>query len=151
PGSVLMSQPVKETILANPSLFHIVTLIRIDRFESLLSGHPNCALVKSVCEGLREGLWPFATISPNDPLTNDSAHCELDESGAAFVWAQRDLEIAEGRYSKAFRMDLLPGMHSPPIHVVPKPHSDKFCLINDHSAELHSLNLWISKTDAPPR
>src|SRR5882724_9772461 len=38
-------------------------------------------------------------------------------------------------------------MFSPPIDAIPKPHSDKLRLINDHSAGIHSLNSWIKKED----
>ncbi|KAF8587667.1 hypothetical protein K439DRAFT_1614201 [Ramaria rubella] len=39
-------------------------------------------------------------------------------------------------------------MYSLLIHAVPKPHSDKLHLINDHSASPFALNSWISKSDA---
>ncbi|KAF8573412.1 hypothetical protein K439DRAFT_1625101 [Ramaria rubella] len=41
-------------------------------------------------------------------------------------------------------------MYSPPIHAVPKPHSDKLHLmiINDRSAGPFASNSWISKSDA---
>ncbi|KAF8587540.1 hypothetical protein K439DRAFT_1614295 [Ramaria rubella] len=39
-------------------------------------------------------------------------------------------------------------MYSQPIGVVPKPHSTKLRLVNDHSAGPYSLNSWISKEDA---
>ena len=45
-------------------------------------------------------------------------------------------------------IQLLPGMYSPPINAVPKPHSCKLQLINDLSAGLFSLNLWIKREDA---
>ena len=44
-------------------------------------------------------------------------------------------------------IQLLPGMYSPPINAVPKPHSCKLQLINDLSAGLFSLNLWIKRED----
>jgi hypothetical protein len=50
------------------------------------------------------------------------------------------------------RSDLLPGMYSTPIHVVPKPHSTKLRLIVDHSAGSYSLNSMIDLSDtAGPR
>ena len=59
------------------------------------------------------------------------------------------MEIKLDCYSVTFSPDLLPGMFSPPIDAIPKPHSDKLPLINDHSAGIHSLNLWIKKEDGP--
>jgi hypothetical protein len=53
---------VRETVSAHPNLFEIVTLIKIETFESLLADHPNPAFVKSVCDGLRYGFWPWANF-----------------------------------------------------------------------------------------
>jgi len=46
-----------------------------------------------------------------------------------------------------FSPDLFLGMFSPLIDAIPKPHSDKLCLINNHSASMYSLNSWIKKED----
>ncbi|KAF8579527.1 hypothetical protein K439DRAFT_1273448, partial [Ramaria rubella] len=147
PASVRMSIPINQTINSHPHLFCIVTPIDVDKYEALLSPHPNQPLVASVCHGLRKGFWPFTSINPNHPITNDPNHQELAESATEFICSQRDIEIAEGQYSPSFGSDLLTGMYSPPIHAVPKPHSDKLCLINDHSAGPLALNSWISKLD----
>lgn len=42
-----------------------------------------------------------------------------------------------------FGPDLLPGMYSMPLHVVPKPNSSEFCLVTDHSFCPYSLNSMI--------
>ncbi|KAF8574503.1 hypothetical protein K439DRAFT_1624271 [Ramaria rubella] len=68
------SDPVNQTINSCPDLFRIVTPIDVNKFEALLSPHPNRPLVDSVCLGLHEGFWPFAAINPEHPLTNDSTH-----------------------------------------------------------------------------
>ncbi|THH15240.1 hypothetical protein EUX98_g9495, partial [Antrodiella citrinella] len=60
-------------------------------------------------------------------------------------------EELAGRYSAPFNFDLLSGMYSMPIHAVPKPHSDKLRLINNHSAGPHSLNSFIDKDDVGMR
>ena len=52
---------VTTTIHDNEHLFDIVTPINIDRFQSLLSNHPNQPYVRSVLKGLREGFWPWLT------------------------------------------------------------------------------------------
>ncbi|KIJ55729.1 hypothetical protein M422DRAFT_132720, partial [Sphaerobolus stellatus SS14] len=46
------------TISMHKDLFKIVTPIKIDRLNALLSSHPNQLFVKSVCRGMREGFWP---------------------------------------------------------------------------------------------
>ena len=60
---------------------------------------------------------------------------------------QRDEEIRLGRFSDAFSV-LSPGMTTIPLWVVPKPHSDKFRLVVDHSAGDYSPNSFISPDDA---
>ena len=54
-----------------------------------------------------------------------------------------DIEVALVRFSPAFGPDLLPGMTSIPIGVVPKPHSDKLCLVVDQSSGDFSPNSLI--------
>ncbi|KAF8574785.1 hypothetical protein K439DRAFT_1264304, partial [Ramaria rubella] len=139
------SVPINQTLNLRLHLFSIVTPIKVDKLEALLHSHPNQPLVNSVCWGLREGFWPYASVNPDHPVTNDSIHRELNEPAAEFIRVQRDIEITEGRFSTSFGTDLLPGMYSPPIHAVPKLHSDKLHLINDHSAGPFALNSWISK------
>jgi hypothetical protein len=71
-ASVCHDHAAAQTIAHNPSLFRIITPINLDRFESLLSTHPNChPLVDSVCRSFREGVWPFATINSATPATFD--------------------------------------------------------------------------------
>jgi hypothetical protein len=49
-----------KTIETRPDLFKIIMPINVDRFEELLTTHPNCPFMESVCRGLREGFWPWA-------------------------------------------------------------------------------------------
>ncbi|KAF8585148.1 hypothetical protein K439DRAFT_1646686 [Ramaria rubella] len=138
PTSELLPSPANDTILSCPDLFRIVivTPINVDHFEQLLMYHPNPALVHSVY------------INPDDPITFDFSKRKLDEAGAVFLREQRDVKIKAGRYSESFGHELLPGMYSLPIGAVIKPHTTKFCLVNNHSAGPHSLNSWISKEDS---
>ncbi|KZS92195.1 hypothetical protein SISNIDRAFT_400947, partial [Sistotremastrum niveocremeum HHB9708] len=140
---------IQRTLRDNPSLFKIITPINVDRFEQLLASHPNRPLVQSVCAGFRDGFWPFARYNLCDyPETLDLSDRPLkDERHTLFVEDQRDEELRKGRFSPSFGKDLLPGMYSMPIGVVPKPNSDKFRLVNDHSAGDHSLNSMIAKED----
>jgi hypothetical protein len=145
PPDVLCDERITSTLATRPDLFAIVTPIDTERFRSLLTSHPNQPFVESVCVGLREGFWPGAELAGLDlpdvwdcsaaPL-RDPAHVEF---ARAYALAEQD----KGRYSAAFGPGLLPGMMSQPVHVVPKPHSNKFRLVNNHSAGDFSLNSMI--------
>ncbi len=145
PASIRNDPVINATLDARPDLFRIVTPINVDAFASLLDDHPNQPFVRSVLKGLREGFWPFADAKPSEyPDTWDEARNPPDDDSARnFLRAQRDEELRLGRYSPSFGPDLLPGMYSMPVHVVPKPHSNKFRLVNDQSAGAFSLNSMI--------
>jgi hypothetical protein len=151
PESVLRDHAAAQTIANHPALFKIITPIDVDRFQFLLSSHPNRPLVESVCRSLREGVWPFAVVDESAPITFDFSEQDVSPAGLDFLREQRDVEISCGRYSPAFGTDLLPGMYSTPVGVVPKPHSDKFRLINDLSAGPHAPNFWIARDDSTVR
>jgi hypothetical protein len=137
------------TIDNHPELFKIVTPINVDKFEAYLINHPNRAYVDSVCLGLRDGFWPWATHDdPNLWRTYDNSHRSINQAERMnFVREQRDEEIKLGRWSPSFGSKLLTGMYSSPIGVVPKPHSDKFRLVNDHSQEPYSPNSMITSNN----
>ncbi|RDX39626.1 hypothetical protein OH76DRAFT_1325359, partial [Lentinus brumalis] len=145
PFSVRTNPVINKTLSEHPDLFSVVTPIQVDRFEALLADHPNQPFVQSVTRGLREGFWPFADEKPPEyPETWDEVRPPLAEERARqFLRDQRDEEIRLGRYSPSFGPNLLPGMYCMPVHVVPKPHSDKFRLINNQSAGKFSLNSMI--------
>ena len=145
PLSELQDEVVNKTIRENPHLFRIVTPIQVGIFESYLTTHPNQVFVHSVCQGLREGFWPWAsTQKPGYPVINDEAKpAPVDERKADFLRSQQDIEITKGRFSALFGHDLLPGMYSMPIYAVPKPNPSDFCLVTDQSCGKHSLNSMI--------
>ncbi|KAL1695676.1 hypothetical protein GGG16DRAFT_40467, partial [Schizophyllum commune] len=147
PENERQNEVALRTIRENPHLFDIVTPIQVDRFEELLVGHPNRALVDSVVRSLREGAWPWAdTSDPTLPTTWDNMTQPLSKpEDIAFACEQRDSEVALRRFSVPFGPDLLPGMYGVPVHVVPKPGSSKKRLVVDHSAGKHSLNSMIPK------
>ncbi|THH17333.1 hypothetical protein EW146_g3442 [Bondarzewia mesenterica] len=64
--------------------------------------------------------------------------------GLAFVKEQCRQEERLGRFLAPFK-DLLPGMYSMPIHAVPKPHTDSFQMVVDHSVGNYSLNSLIDR------
>jgi len=145
PLSETLNPIALKTIAENPSLFRIVTPINIDRFEKLLSDHPNPPFVDSVCTGLREGFWPWAdTLKDGYPSSFDGARpTPSDSRKAAFIREQRDVEIEKDCFSPVFGRDLLPGMYSMPAHAVPKPNSSDLRMVTDHSAGPYSLNSMI--------
>ena len=100
-----------------------------------------------MCRGLREGFWPYAKIDPDAPKTFDYSKRDLDDIGAAAVRDLCEEEIKASRYSEPFGPDLLPGMYSQPIGVVPKPHSADLCIVIDQSVGPHSLNSWMLKSN----
>jgi hypothetical protein len=145
PSSEQLMHPVmRATIMAHPELFTIITPIKIEVFEHLLQDHPNQPFVKSVCDGLRYGFWPWADIwKPGYPDELDLSQPQTDPSRAKFLDDQRHHEINKGRYSRSIGSSLLPGMYCMPIYAVPKPHSTKLRLVNDHSASKYSLNSMV--------
>ena len=145
PQSALDDEPVSKTIRENPHLFKIITPVQIDVFESYLASHPNRNFVQSVCDGLREGFWPWAvTPSPGFPtVCDESRPTPTDESKADFLRAQRDVEVAKERFSPPFKHELLLGMYCMPIYAVPKPHSTDLRLVTDQSYVKFSLNSMI--------
>ena len=119
--------------------------VNVDHFETLLVDHPNQVFVKSVCRSLHEGFWPFADTKHGDyPTTWDFSDWKPKSlEHAEFITKQIVTEVEKGWYSKDFGPDLLPGMYSLPMHAVPKPGTDTFCLINDQSAGKFSPNSMI--------
>ncbi|KIY52462.1 hypothetical protein FISHEDRAFT_35298, partial [Fistulina hepatica ATCC 64428] len=151
PANELMNVTATDTIASFPHLFAIVTPINVDTFELFLHDHPNRSLVTSVCRSLREGFWPWAsTASRNYPTTYDNAEgyrTLTDPVHIAFTREQCATEVAAGQFSSSFGPNLLPGMYSVPMWVVPKPHSNGLRLVVDHSASEFSLNSIIPKDE----
>lgn len=146
PLSKLTNAVSSATILSNPLIFRVTTLLNVDIFEHLLADHPNCPLVEWVCHGFWEGLWPGANTSAIVvPKTIDYSNHPLDEAAAKFVWTQRNKEITAGRYSNSFSKHLLPGMLCSPIHAIPKPYTTKLRLVNNHTISEFLPNSFINK------
>ena len=145
PENELNNEGARATIRHHPHLFQLVTPVNIDRLEYYLSLHPNHALTCSIILGFREGFWPFAIMenSPRPSIVDNSSCIIKDPAHIQFVREQRDYEIQLGHFSPSFGSDLLPGMTSIPISVVPKPHSDKLRLVVDQSSGDYSPNSFI--------
>jgi hypothetical protein len=144
PQSELDNTVANETIHAHPELFKIVHNIKVKKFQELLQDHPNQAFVQSVVLGLTEGFWPWAEKQDGYPVTHcEHQHPPKDDKERDFLLAQRDKEVAAGRFSKPF-VDLLPGMNVVPVHAVPKPVNN-FRLVVDHSAGVYAINSMIDR------
>ncbi|KAF7973479.1 hypothetical protein HWV62_15086 [Athelia sp. TMB] len=136
----------RDTIHRHPLLFSLISPIRVDVFESLLKAHPNQPFVHSVCDGFRQGFWPWAKEDPNRPSTWDNSNQPpKNDAHTAFILTQRDEELRLGRFSPAFGPGLLPGMSSIPIWVVPKPRSDKLRMVVDPSDGIWAPNALIPR------
>ncbi|KAF9543882.1 hypothetical protein CPC08DRAFT_622554, partial [Agrocybe pediades] len=142
-----LNDPImSKTINDNPHLFKIVTPIKVDVLREYLSEHPNQAFVESILHGLSYGFHPWPDYhKPNYPsIVDESRPFPDDPLRAEFLRDQCKIEIEKGRFSESFGPDLLPGMYSMPVHAVPKPNSDDFRMVTDHSAGRHSLNSMIN-------
>jgi len=150
PGDRDFSNTALSSLNSHPDLFAVITPINIDIFRELLQDHPNRLFVDSILRGLSEGFWPCAdTAMDGYPLTWDNSFRPLkNEEHQAFVQQQVDEEVRLGRFSHPFGPDLLGGMYSTPVHVVPKPNSSKLRLVVDHSAGEFSLNSMINLDDS---
>ncbi|KAI0039985.1 hypothetical protein FA95DRAFT_1684034, partial [Auriscalpium vulgare] len=149
------SDPVAlSTLRDHPSLFQIVTPINVDRFEALLTSHPNRPFVESVLRGLREGFWPFAEGDPDAyPEVRDFPERHLSPEDLEFAEAQCLEEERLERFSPPFGSPggrLFPGMCNVPVHAVPKK-SGKLRLVVDHSAGEFSPNSHINHDDVHVR
>jgi hypothetical protein len=133
PRSALDDEVANKTINENQHLFKIVTLVHVDIFEAYLTTHPNQPFVKSVCDGFREGFWPWAEMpKAGYPITNDeSKPAPTDARKAEFLRSQHDIELAKDRFPPPFTHGLLLGMYCMPIYAVPKPHSENLRLVTD--------------------
>ena len=133
------------TILDQPDLFKIICKIDINTFEKLLTHHLNHSFIDSLLVGLYEGFWPFADMTKEGypKLWDGLWHLPKSEQECDFLEEQVQTKIATEHFLELFRTELLPGMYSPPVHIVPKPDSDMIHLVVDHSSGDFSPNLMI--------
>lgn len=150
PPNELGNQVALATITSHPHLFHITTPINVDRFQAMLTPHPNRDLVVSVCRGLREGFWPWAIAahSTASPIVDNAALQKIgNPEHTKFIQEQRDEEVALQRFSELFD-SLLPDMTTIPLWVMPKPHPEKLRLVANQTVGDFSQNSFISLEDA---
>ena len=127
------------TICDCPNLFKICCQINIKQFQKLLTHHLNWPFVESVIVGLQEGLWPSTDSMKDGYLKSWDGSCWLleTEKEHLFLKEQVDMEINAGHFLALFRMELLLGMYSLPVHMVLKPESEMMQLIVGHSMITH--------------
>ncbi|KAH8919586.1 hypothetical protein BT69DRAFT_1352992 [Atractiella rhizophila] len=143
PPRSFMEDPVAwATIRAYPELFKVWTPINLEYFESQLSSHPNPAFVESVLTGFREGFWPHAVSRPQ--VMEERRNHGTCDINMEVLRSMRDEELQEGRWSPPFE-NLLPGMTTSPLGLIPKKDSAKFRIITDQSYGESSLNSLIDK------
>ena len=150
PSPMAESDPVGQVMILNwPDLFKIICKIDVNTLERLLTHHPNQGFVDSVLVGLCKGFWPFADMMKEGYLKLwDGSWClPKSEKEHDFLKEQVQTKIATKHFSELFRMELLLGMYSPPVHAVPKPDSDMMCLVVDHSSRDFSPNSMITRED----
>src|SRR5882724_11230954 len=93
PISKLHNPVPNSTITSHPHLFKIITLVKVDRFEQLLATRPDQSLIQSMCQGFREGFWPFAFFAVNSTDTWDGSAHVLKGPNLDFALNQHDKEI----------------------------------------------------------
>lgn len=157
PRSEFKNPEVQKTLNQHRHLFKIITPIKVDRFEFLLSTHPNRRFVESVLKGLREGFWPYANTGwdSNYPTSLDLRHsfrqAPPGEDEAIFLRNHLHNERSKERFSPTFGSNILSGMYATtPVSVVPKKEPGKYRLINNQSfGQAFSLNSMVQRADIP--
>ena len=149
PVAALRDDVRTKIILDHPELFKITFLIDDNTFENMLADHPNQPFIQSVLVGIHKGFWPFAdTTKDRYPKTWDRSSRPLKtDDKRNFLTSQVQIEVKVGRFSPSFGTNLLPGMYSPLVHVVPKPDLDTLCLVVNHSTGDNNLNSMIACED----
>ena len=59
PAHLFENSEIQSTLRAMDNYIEVKTPFNVQKFESLLSDHPNQPFIHSVMIGLREGFWPF--------------------------------------------------------------------------------------------
>lgn len=120
----------------------------MDRFEAMLSDHPNQPFIRSVMSSLHYGFWPFDKGDWHDEHDKIIQNYSTKEEDFQAIQAFCDDEIQACRWSDPLpNHNLLPGMKLSPIFVVwlrGKPH-----VVSDHSAS--GLNNNIPQSEAKVR
>ena len=149
PPSHLLNDPtLRSTLYSLRDYIRVETPFNVDRFERLLSDHPNQPFVRSVMSSLRYGFWPFDEGNWQDDPDEVIQNYSTKEEDFQAIRAFRDDEIQARRWSDPLpNHNLLPGMKLSPIFVVWQ--KGKARIVNDHSAS--GLNDGIPRHEAKVR
>ena len=106
----------------HPELSKITCLIDANTFKNLLVDHPNQPFIQLVLMELQEGFWPIVdtTMEGYLKIWDVSSRPVKTDKECKFMDSQVTIEIAAGRFLPLFGADLLWGMYSPTVHMVPK-------------------------------
>ena len=130
----------------NPITFKLVTLIKANRLEQLLKGHPDQDLVHYVITGFRQGF----TLKYQGPKVNrepnnlKSAYQFKDK-----LWASLMKEVHLGRMIDPFASQSITPLICSPVGMVEKKNSSDMCRVPHLSyPKGSSINAFINPADA---
>ncbi|KAF8233516.1 hypothetical protein L208DRAFT_1130306, partial [Tricholoma matsutake] len=114
PQHLLDDSTIQTTINSLGNAIEVDTPFDVNKFELLLTDHPNQPFVKSVMKGLCEGFWLCDDGEWKIELSDLSGVACTDQ-----IHVFRDKEIKANRWSGALPYSaLLPGMKVLPMFVV---------------------------------
>jgi hypothetical protein len=93
PQSLLDNPELASSIKSLRDAIKVDTPFNIDKFESLLTDHPNRPFVNSVMKGLREGFWPCDESEWKVELEEISGNYDMDDADLQALQDFRDREI----------------------------------------------------------
>lgn len=157
-GAVSVQQP---TMVRDPASMgsdprRVATLLHVDKIEAELL---RCGIREQwthVLDGIRYG-FNMGACAPLERTLLFRNHSSINQN-PEFINQYIADEQAAGRYSRAFDTDELETLIGPfrtsPLGLVPKPHSDKFRMIQDLSyprndPHIASVNAGIDSDDFP--
>jgi len=146
PLHLLQSPILQQTIRAYGDQIQVSTPFDVDRFENLLSAHPNRPFVDSVIKGLREGFWPLDEGDWDLNQTDFFESYPEDAVNEEEIRKFKDREVNAGRWSGEVEL-LLPGTKVSPLFVIWQ--NSKPRVVTDHTAS--GLNQGIPREEAKVR
>jgi hypothetical protein len=131
PPEHLINDPtIQAALRASADYIKVSTPFDVDKFERMLSDHPNQPFVRSVTKGMREGFWPCDEgdwkLELEEVIDNQVGSTEDLHALRAF----RDREIEAERWSTPIP-GLVPGMKVSPMFVAWQ--NEKPRVITDHA------------------
>ena len=145
PQHLLDDPKIQEAIHLLDDAIKVETPFDIDKFDLLLTNHPNQPFVKSVMKGLQEGFWPFDEGEWKVELEEVIPSYDCDPEDAEAIQAFRNWEIAAGHWSPSLEnTELLPGMKVSPMFMVWQ--NEKPRIVTDHSRS--GINDYIPRSEA---